>query len=618
MCPSMRELFGVSEQSFGTSKIMKLKKSIELILLFLILFPLYCAKEGMPPGGPEDTTPPEVISVSPEANSTGVDLNSMIEITFSERMSNKPTEESIFISPFPKKLFDYKWRGEKLILSFSEPLQENKTYVVTIGTGAQDLRRNHLSESYTSAFSTGPALDHGSISGEVWLIKEDRFQTEPGISIWAYLSGSEYSEPISDTILINLQKDIPDYVTQSDTGGKYIFRNLSVGKYRLFAVDDLNRDQVWDPDKEAIGVSTRDVELASSKGFSNQVDFIVALRDTTKPSLLNCQALNKNQVRLDFDENLKVESVLNPANFKIVSFSTTESLQVNEVYFQEGNTQYISISTAEMSPDEEYELKVFSLEDEWGNPLDTSANTCLFVGSEVSDTTGPRIVATSPKDDETNVPQDEKIKLAFDEPPSHSSVESSFFLSDSNDALISGKSRWENPNTFVFSPDTLLLGRVKYQIKLQSEKVLDLLGNTMTDSVWLLTFTTLNPDTLGSLSGLVLTFVPKDSVRGKARPEGSVQISVESTSEKIVVTLSLIDKSQKKYQKSLPQPGSFSFEKILPGKYIVGAYVDLDKNGELTIGNPKPFILCEPFTFFPDTVYVRSRWETEGVELKFR
>ncbi|MFQ6031870.1 MAG: Ig-like domain-containing protein, partial [Candidatus Zixiibacteriota bacterium] len=121
----------------------------------LILFFFYCAKEGMPPGGPVDTIPPEVISVSPQPDSTGVDLSSKIEITFSERMSGKPTEESIFISPFPKKPFDYKWKGKRLILSPPGPLLKDKTYVVTIGTGAQDLRRNNLSESYTFAFSTG-------------------------------------------------------------------------------------------------------------------------------------------------------------------------------------------------------------------------------------------------------------------------------------------------------------------------------------------------------------------------------------------------------------------------------------------------------------------------------
>jgi hypothetical protein len=586
------------------------------LLFFLVATVLFhCAKEGMPSGGPVDTTPPEVFSVLPQPDSTRVDVNSKIEITFSERMSDKPTEESIFISPFPKKPLDSSWHKNKLIISFAESLLKDKTYVVTIGTGAQDLRGNHLAESYTFAFSTGRALDYGSISGAVWMKQKDgstsfnfaqdrsltisEFKTKPGISIWTYL--------FSDTTEMDPEKDKPDFVTQSDVEGKYLFKNLGVGKYRLFAVEDLNRDLVWDPDKEAMGVSTQDVELTSANIYKEHIDFLLALRDTTKPSLLNCLALNRNQVRLDFDENLKAESLLNPYNFKIVSTSTSESLKINEVYFSEGsrlagqgnNTQNIFILTAEMSSQEKYELKVFNLEDESGNFLDTSANTCLFIGSAISDTAGPKVISTSPKDGETGVPQDAKIQLIFDEPPSHPSVESFFSLLDSIGVLISGKSGWENPNTFIFFPDTLLLGKMKYRIELESQKILDLLGNSMTDSALFWTFTTLNPDTLGSISG-------------------KVKALGESISGNIVLTLSLVDKGGKRYQKTIPQPGPFLFENILPGKYMLGAYIDLNKDENLTIGNPKPFALSEPFAFFPDTVTVRSRWETEGVELKFR
>jgi hypothetical protein len=570
---------------------MKSKKTIESAFLLLILFFLHCAKEGMPPGGPLDTTPPKVISVSPPPNSIGVDVNSKIEITFSERMSGKQTEESIFISPFPKKPLDSKWRGKKLVLSPSEPLLKDKTYVVTIGTGTEDLRRNPLSESYTFAFSTGTALDYGSISGQVWMKQTSGFQTKPGISIWAYF--------FSDTIQIDPQKDKPDYVTQSDTGGKYALKNLSLEKYRLLAIDDLNSDLVWDADKEAIGVTTLDVELTADGLSKDHVDFILALRDTTKPSLLNCQTLNKNQMKLEFDEKLKAESVLNPDNFKIVSISTSESLKVNEVYFKENNTGSIFLIASETRPQEKYDLKVFNVEDESGNPLDESASTCLFMGSAMPDTFGPKVISTSPEDGENIVSQDTEIRLIFDEPPNHPSVESSFFLSDSTGFGVFGKSRWENPNTFIFSPETLLGGRMKYRVKLEGKNIVDLLGNAMTDSVLFFTFVTLNPDTLGSISG-------------------KVEAMEKSITGEIVVTLSQIDAAGKRYQTKLPQPGPFLFENIFPGKYWVDAYIDLNKDGNLTIGNPKPFIPCEPFTFFADTVSVRSRWETEGVELKFR
>ncbi len=393
-------------------------------------------------------------------------------------------------------------------------------------------------------------------------------------------------------------KDKPEYITQSDVEGKYVFRSLSVGKYRLFAVQDLNRDQIWDADKEAIGVTTQDAELSPNDVSKDHVDFILALRDTVKPTLVNCQASNKNLIRLDFDEKLRAESVLNPDNFRIESVSALEPLEVNGVFFRESNTQNIFVLTAEMIPDEKYEIEASDLEDESGNPLDSSANSCLFVGLATFDAVGPKVISSSPKEGETDVPQDAVIKLLFDEPPNHAAVESSFSLSDSSGILVSGKSTWENPSTFLFSSDTLLLGKMKYHVTLRVEDVLDLFGNAMSDSVFSLAFTTLNPDTLGSLSGVV-------------------QASKETSLKDIVVTLSLIEKSRKKYQQSLPQPGPFLFENILPGKYMIGAYADLDGDGDLSIGNPKPFIPSEPFTFLPDTFTVRSRWETQGAELEF-
>ena len=142
-------------------------KTLIFILLVFLSFVSQCAKEGMPPGGPEDTIPPEVVSVSPKPGSTQVNSSSRIEIIFSERMLAKITEESIFISPLPKKPLDLGWRGKRVILTPQEPLLPDRTYVISVGTDAQDMRRNRLSKSHTFAFSTGKELDYGNISGQV-------------------------------------------------------------------------------------------------------------------------------------------------------------------------------------------------------------------------------------------------------------------------------------------------------------------------------------------------------------------------------------------------------------------------------------------------------------------
>jgi hypothetical protein len=572
--------------------ISKTNEIVVFILLVTCVSLSQCAKEGIPPGGPEDTTPPQVTLVSPEPASTQVNLGSKIEITFSERMLAKVTEESIFISPLPKKPVDFAWRGKKLILVPQEPLQPDRTYVISVGTGAQDLRGNRLSQSYTFAFSTGTRLDSGKIDGEVWTKQRMGLGREMGMAIWAYmLSGSKTG--------VDPEDEKPDYVTQTDNQGRYALENLSLGKYRLFAVEDLNRDLVWDWEKEAIGVTTGDVELTQQTISKARVDFVLDRKDKGKPSLLRCYGASNNSVKLEFDEELEKQSALNPANFRILTVSAQAPLEIVSVFFQDGDAKKIFVLTERMSPGEDYKLTISGLTDGAGNSLDTASTVCLFQGSEAPDTSGPRIVQILPGDGESNLSFDAKVELLFDEPPEPHSVEAAFSLVDSNGAEVTGKAEWSTPTRFVFSPDSLLSGNMKYQARLLGPRVSDLLGNSsMIDSLYASAFSTADPGNLGSVSGSVQT-MDKEQIK----PVTLILWPLEETGLSYQITLSRTD--------------SFTFERILPGKYILGGYMDTDEDGKLSVGQPLPFSPLEPFAMRCDTVQVRARWETEGVDLTF-
>ncbi len=568
-------------------------KTLIFILLVFLSFVFRCAKEGMPPGGPEDTIPPEVVSVSPRPGSTQVDLSSRVEITFSERMLARITEESVFISPLPKKPFDLGWRGKRLILTPQEPLLPDRTYVISVGTDAQDLRRNRLSQSYTFAFSTGKELDYGSISGQVWARQQVGLNQELGASVWAYLLGGDKTD-------VDPEEEKPDYATQTDDEGKYALKNLSLGNYRLFAVQDVNRDLLWDWEKEAIGVTTSDVELTEREISKTDVDFIIDKKDKRPPRLLNCHSLTDNLLRLEFDEELDQRASLESASYEILSVSTGEPLTIVSVFFQDLETRRVFLLTERMSSRERYELNVIGGEDKAGNLVDTSSNACLFEGSEVTDTTGPSLALLSPKDREVGVPLDTKIKLVFDQPPGQQTAETAFSLVDSNLIGIDGKGDWLNPTTFVFTPLSPLAGEMKYSIRLKGEEIRDCFGNaSVIDSSFTASFVTLDEGIVGSVSGEV----------GTAEKE-------ESTT--VVLTLWRGEEGKPWYEMVLPQPGPFVFERVLPGKYFLTGYLDLNGDRDLSLGRPEPFSVMEPFVVHPDTIYVRSRWETEGVKLTFR
>jgi hypothetical protein len=565
-----------------------------IISLVLTLFSFFaCAKEGMPPGGAEDTTAPEVVTASPISGATEVPLKSKIEIIFSEAMEPRTTEEAIFISPLPKEPFELKWKGKKLIITPLNPLYPDRTYVISIGADAQDLRRNRLGRTYTFAFSTGSRLDFGTISGQVWISQQIGFEREAGASVCAYLmdqAGLEIDPAIRK----------PDYVTQTDDEGIYLLKNLGLGTYRLFAFQDLNRDLIWNWEKEAIGLTTGDIRLTEQEVSANNVDLLLGMKDKKNPSLLNCYSLSKSSIRLEFDEELDETSALDAANYRISSPVSKAEIAVKCSYFEDQDLRKIILQTEQMVPHQEYDIITHNINDKTGNPVDTSSNICRITAIDPPDTVGPKIISIRPTNGQTEVPSNTPITIVFDEPPDHQSLETSFLLADSTNKMISGKGEWVNPNVYLFSPGLPLPSFARFQIRLQGRGIYDQMGNPSgLDSVFLSSFVTLNQEDLGSVSGTV-------EVEGRAEVPN------------IILTLWHLQQKDILYHLALKQPGSFKFGAVLPGKYFLGSFLDLDTNRILSFGNPVPFSPIEPFKVYADTIYVRSRWETEGVKMEFK
>ena len=566
------------------------KATFPVLLLAGACCLLSCAKEGMPPGGPEDTTAPEVLVVSPAAGATEVPQDSKVEIVFSERMTPEITEQSIFISPLPREPFQFRWKGRKLTLSPQEPLDADRTYVISIGADAQDLRRNRLGQTFTLAFSTGSRLDFGTISGRVWATQEVGLARQTGAGVWAYLLSQDHSK-------LDPAVDKPDYVTQTDDQGAFVLKNLSVGTYRLFAVQDLNRDLLWNPENEPIGVTTRDVELADRQISAGGIDFVVGLRDKRNPVLSSCSSPNRAMVRLDFDEELERRSAWDIGNYRLTSAADRQPVNAQSAFFPDADAKRVILLVDEMIPQQEYDLSVAKVTDKAGNVVDTSANGCRFVASGLPDTVGLEITVVEPADGGINVPPEAGITLTFSRPPDRQMIEASFHLLDPSNAKVSGSGEWLGPNLYCFRPDSLLAGGTEFRASLPGADIRGPAGNVSPlDSVFSSAFITVKPETSGSVSGVVET--GDDTV---SSPTSLILWQQESNGVL--------------YRLSLTKPGPFKFDWVLPGKYLLAAYLDLNQDGLLSLGEPEPFSAMEPFEVHPDTIQVRSRWETEIANL---
>ena len=248
----------------------------------LVALLLGCAKVGPPTGGPVDKEPPRILSHYPESDALEVARDTAVEIAFSEPMNREQTEAAIFTSPAgPLQL---SWRGPRLRIAM--PLAEERTYVLTVGTGARDLRGNALTKSFTLAFATGSQLDQGLVRG--WVYQDH--QPVAGAHVWAYDLG---------TFSGRVGLDEPSYQTQSGADGGYEFARLAPGHYRVLAFRDKNRNALPDAD-EWLALPASPVEVGEEEVQAG--DLALVRRQMPTPVLKRVQAIHAERLMLLFAE----------------------------------------------------------------------------------------------------------------------------------------------------------------------------------------------------------------------------------------------------------------------------------------------------------------------------
>ncbi len=538
----------------------------------------------LPPGGPIDTIPPEVVTIVPNPGTTNVSPHTKIEVLFSERMNRKTVEEAIFISPWPAEEIYLRWRGKKLKIEFGDTLKVNRTYVLTIGAKSSDLRNNQMKDSFSMAFSTGDHIDEGQVSGTVY--------SQSGVEgtlICAYL--------LEDSTNIDPTKVLADYYTQCNQQGDYRLLYVAPGKYRLFAIRDRDGNRKYTRGIDALGVTTSDINLTLDDKFIQNINFQLTVEDTIPPSIKSVYSINLSNIIVRFNEALADFDEEAPQRyFKIVSEKdSSQKLNLVSCYSTSLDPSNIYLSTGKQSAIT-YMLTAQNLFDQSQNPLDTLYNSVIFEGSIAQDTVKPSIVYKSIQDSSTGIILTPEIRFAFSEAVEQHSFERNFLLKECDTTIIKGKFDWKNPADVTYLPDSSLKSLTYYSIQILADSIIDLSGNSLADSVDKFHFKTLNEDTLSAIGG--------EMTDQQGNAQGKLFLTAKS--------------EQNSYQIILDGPGIYHFENILPGIYTISGFRDADSNGVYTYGLAMPFIPAERFFFYQDSIKVRSRWPNEGNTINFK
>lgn len=539
-----------------------------------------CAYKVAPSGGPEDKTPPEIVSTFPTPDSTNIKSLPYLEFRFSESVDKASFQNETWLLPELPGGYELKWKGSKTLrIIFKDTLEKDQTYIFTIGTGARDLHRNSLRSPLVLPFSTGNEIDRGEISGRV-------FEKNPrGIFIYAYV--------LSDTFAAStIFKRKPRYYTQIGNNGDYQLGYLKKDSYRVYALEDNNGDKKYTLQTDRIGIPSKDITITSQQIRQPDINFYMIREDTTRPQFVRTDTLHNNALEISFNEPLlrrrsyaiSIRDSLNGTSLPVVA---TE-LDFNDpkriiIYTQsQKKVKYIGMAPA--------------VQDTAGNFSAEDTIRFSFIGALNSDTTSAKLLATQPRDGDSNVDYDADVELTFYYPVDSLSLKDGFQLISPDSMSVSGRWQFESLLRPRFLPGALLAKNAIYEIHLDLVNIKTIFGDALGDTMHTTRFTTRDWAQLGEIEGVVYSDNPQDkSAIIKASPVRGVG----------------------KYT-TFAEVGQPYILQFLPeGLYLLEAGIDVNQNRKLDKGQELHFQFAEPFIALPDTIKVRKRWTTEGVNFKF-
>jgi hypothetical protein len=553
--------------------------------LLALLIPA-CAGQVPPPGGPEDKVPPAIVRTQPDTNAVNVSTTEIL-LEFSEYVDRRSVEDAVFVSPYPGGL-EFDWSGTEVAVIPKEPLQPNRTYVISVGTDVVDRRgKNRMAGGFTLAFSTGDSIDRGSMSGRVVDPKPE------GVLIFAYLLEGRDPDTLNPASLR------PDYVMQTGVNGAFSLTNLAMGRYRVIAVRDQFRDYLYQQETDEFGVLPADLRLTPEVPAVGPLLFRLSREDTTRPFLTYAAAVAPRTLNVRFSEPVDSFSILQ-AEFRVSDTTGGNTIPAAGPFALDRatGTSGVLITSAPLEEDVAYRLYVNNIRDRAGNLAETLWTDCIPGGEP--DTLPPGFFIGGKRDSLRNLRRDAPIAILFSEPVIQEKAASGVSLQDSAGRAVDFAFRWLTGAEGEIRPLRPLQEGARYQVLIAGNPVEDYYGNRRGDSTFTLTAITLDPRQTGFADGRI------SDLRNDAT--GEVHVSARGLGAPAGRDATLV----------LGGPGPFRLERLPEGTYGITAFRDGDSSGTFSPGRPFPWAGAERFAVFPDTVKIRARWSVEGVDLILR
>ena len=184
-----------------------------------------CAGITPPTGGPRDSLPPVIMTVTPK-DSTLSFKEKKIVLTFNEYVQVQDLQKNLLVNPTPKVNPTVNAKLKTLTITVRDTLKDNTTYVLDFGNSIRDINEGNPLKNYRYIFSTGNFLDSLELAGRVLVAETGR----PDSTLIVMLHTSLEDSAVA--------KEPPRYVARLDSAGRFRFHNLAPGTFAIYALKD--------------------------------------------------------------------------------------------------------------------------------------------------------------------------------------------------------------------------------------------------------------------------------------------------------------------------------------------------------------------------------------------
>lgn len=204
-----------------------------LVAVILSLLTAACASMGRPEGGPRDETPPVYQRSNPAPGEVRFNKN-RIEVFFDENVQLDNPQSKVVVSPAQRLTPQVIASGKRVWVQLRDSLIPNTTYTIDFADAIADLNEKNVLDGFALDFATGDSIDSLRVSG--MLFEARTLEPAQQMLVGVYSN-------TADSAIRTLQLE---RIARTNQLGQFTIRGMKPGQYRIYAINDVNRDYKWD------------------------------------------------------------------------------------------------------------------------------------------------------------------------------------------------------------------------------------------------------------------------------------------------------------------------------------------------------------------------------------